>query len=142
MRRRAFPPSTTRFGTTCARRSSRRKAVTMQSDQTVAADPVGLYEQALLKQEAQRVTLARHRERVRVIVLRSMVITAILTFWWAASGTIIDRLFFSDPVAVVSSLVTIAVDGTLWWHLERTLLEMTLGYIVGVVGGVGLAILV
>jgi NitT/TauT family transport system permease protein len=116
--------------------------VTVKSEQAAAANSAGEYEELLRKREERRVALARHHEKVRVIALRSGVIGAVLIFWWAASGAIIDRLFFSDPVAVVASFVKISLDGSLWWHLERTLLEMTLGYIVGVVGGVGLAILV
>ena len=69
-------------------------------------------------------------------------VAGILGLWWAASGTLIDRLFVSDPVSVVSSFVQISLDGTLWWHLERTLLEMTFGYILGVAVGIGLAIAV
>ena len=36
----------------------------------------------------------------------------------------------------------ITADGTLWWHLQVTLLELVLGYGVGVVSGVGAAVAV
>jgi len=63
-------------------------------------------------------------------------------FWSAASGRLIDSLFVSDPISVARSFIQISLDGTLWWHLRITLLEMTLGYILGVVAGVGLAIVI
>lgn len=99
------------------------------------------HEQHLLQNEERHVAAARRRDAFRVRGLRTAVVGAILVAWWAASGTLIDRLFVSDPIAVVRSLVQIALDGSLWWHLERTLLAMTLGYIVGVICGIALAVL-
>ena len=99
-------------------------------------------EQALLAREEHAVARARFREKVRIASLRVSVIAAILLFWQFASGALVDSLFISNPVAVVRSLIRITLDGTLWWHLERTIIEMTLGYVVGVVTGVGLAVLV
>jgi NitT/TauT family transport system permease protein len=98
------------------------------------------YEQSLLVREELRATSRRRYETLRVFSLRAAVLAGFLGLWWAASGTLIDRLFVSDPISVVLSFVEISLDGTLWWHLERTLIEMTLGYILGVAVGVGLAI--
>jgi NitT/TauT family transport system permease protein len=100
------------------------------------------HEAGLLAREVQRVAAARRHEKWRIVALRAAIVGGILLFWQFASGTLVDRLFISDPVAIVRSFVHISLDGTLWWHLERTLLEMILGYIVGVTGGVALAILV
>jgi sulfonate transport system permease protein len=100
------------------------------------------HEQSLLEREEHRAANRRRYETLRVFALRIAVLAGILGLWWAASGTLIDRLFVSDPVSVVSSFVQISLDGTLWWHLERTLLEMTFGYILGVAVGIGLAIAV
>ncbi len=108
----------------------------------VALDTAAVRETMLLAREEQRVTVSRRNERLRIVTLRVTIVGSILLFWQFASGTLVDRLFISNPVAIVESFVRISLDGTLWWHLERTLLEMTLGYIVGVIGGVGLAILV
>lgn len=108
----------------------------------VALDNAAVRETMLLAREEQRVTVSRRNERLRILVLRAAIVGGILLFWQIASGTLVDRLFISDPIAILESFVRISIDGTLWWHLERTLLEMTLGYIVGVAGGVGLAILV
>ena len=100
------------------------------------------HEHSLLVREEHRAANRRRYETLRVFALRTAVVAGILGLWWAASGTLIDRLFVSDPVSVVSSFVQISLDGTLWWHLERTLLEMTFGYILGVAVGIGLAIAV
>lgn len=99
-------------------------------------------EQSLLEREERRAVDNRRYQALRVFSLRAVVLAGILGLWWAASGTLIDKLFVSDPISVVSSFVEISLDGTLWWHLERTLIEMTLGYILGVTVGVGLAIVI
>jgi NitT/TauT family transport system permease protein len=101
-----------------------------------------MHETALLAREEQRVAASRRHETLRILALRFAIIGGVLAFWQFASGTLVDRLFISDPVAIVRSFVQITLDGSLWWHLERTLIEMTLGYIVGVIAGVGLAIVV
>jgi NitT/TauT family transport system permease protein len=100
------------------------------------------HEQSLLAREERRAAALRRYETFRIISLRTVVLTGFLGLWWASSGTLIDRLFVSDPVSVLISFVKILLDGSLWWHLERTLIEMTLGYILGVTVGVGLAIVV
>lgn len=100
------------------------------------------HEQSLLVREESRATDNRRYQALRIFALRIGVLAGILTLWWAASGVLIDRLFVSDPISVARSFVQISLDGTLWWHLERTLLEMTLGYVLGVVVGVGLAIII
>ena len=109
---------------------------------SVALDTAAVRETVLLAREEQRVTVSRRNETLRIVALRAAIVGGILVLWQFASGTLVDRLFISDPIAIVQSFVRISLDGTLWWHLERTLLEMTLGYIVGVIGGVVLAILV
>lgn len=99
-------------------------------------------EDLLLMSERRNGVLQARREAVRLHAAQAALLAVILLGWWAASGRLIDRLFVSDPVSVVLTLVQIALDGTLWWHLWQTLVEMVLGYVLGVVGGVGLAILV
>ena len=100
------------------------------------------HEQSLLVREERRVSAERRHQWLCVFSLRAAVLAGVLGLWWAASGTLIDRLFVSDPISVVKSFIQISLDGTLWWHLENTVLEMTLGYILGVAVGVALAIVV
>jgi sulfonate transport system permease protein len=99
-------------------------------------------ENFLLASERRNVTLQSRREALRLHAAQAGLLALLLVGWWAASGTLVDRLFVSDPVSVVLVLVQIAVNGTLWWHLWQTLVEMVLGYVFGVVGGIGLAIIV
>jgi NitT/TauT family transport system permease protein len=100
------------------------------------------HEQSLLVQEERRSADHQRYRALRVFALRTGVLAGFLLLWSAASGTLIDSLFVSDPISVARSFVQISLDGTLWWHLKLTLLEMTLGYILGVAVGVGLAIVI
>jgi NitT/TauT family transport system permease protein len=103
---------------------------------------VWAHEQPLLVHEQRRSANHRRSQALRVFAVRIGVLAGFLVLWSAASGTLIDSLFVSDPISVARSFVQISLDGTLWWHLKITLLEMTLGYILGVAVGVGLAIVI
>jgi NitT/TauT family transport system permease protein len=103
---------------------------------------VWAHEQSLLVHEQRRSANHRRSQALRVFAVRIGVLAGFLVLWSAASGTLIDSLFVSDPISVARSFVQISLDGTLWWHLRITLLEMTLGYILGVAVGVGLAIVI
>ena len=97
-------------------------------------------EHALLSNEERIFVTHTRYEAARIIALQMIVLAALLLVWWAVSGTLVDRLFLSDPISVARVLYEIIIDGTLWWHLEWTLVEMTLGYILGVSVGLILAI--
>ena len=94
-------------------------------------------EQALCASEAARATAEARTEKWRVRLLQAALLAVVLLAWWLLSGTVIDRLFFSDPVSVILALFHIVANGLLWWHLEQTLIEMTLGYVLGL--GIGIA---
>jgi NitT/TauT family transport system permease protein len=104
--------------------------------------PVPDREHMLLAREARDFVLRTRRDNRRVYGLQGALLIAFLLAWWAGSGTVVDRLFVSDPVSVATAWFKIVADGTLWWHLERTLIAMSLGYVVGVTVGIGLAIAV
>jgi NitT/TauT family transport system permease protein len=95
----------------------------------------------LVNEERIFVTHTRH-EAARILALQALVLAVLLLGWWAASGTLVDKLFLSDPISVARVLCEIIADGTLWWHLEWTLVEMTLGYVLGVSVGIGTAIVI
>ena len=97
-------------------------------------------ERILLAREESKFAADTQRDAARIRMRQFIVLAALLTGWWLASGTLVDRLFLSDPISVARVLYQVTVDGTLWWHLEQTLIEMTLGYIVGVTTGVALAV--
>lgn len=99
-------------------------------------------ERMLLAREECDSVLRTRRESRRVYGLQGAILIAFLLVWWAGSGTVVDRLFVSDPISVATAWFKIVADGTLWWHLERTLTAMSLGYVVGVTVGIGLAVAV
>jgi sulfonate transport system permease protein len=99
-------------------------------------------ERSLLASEERTSATRARRDTVRLLSLQIVVLAALLLGWWAASGRLVDSLFLSDPISVARVLYEITVDGTVWWHLEWTIVEMTLGYILGVTVGLALAIAV
>lgn len=99
-------------------------------------------EQSLLAHEERDFVAGRRRNTIRIFALQAAILVVLLLFWWTASGTLIDSLFLSDPISVGRALYEIVVDGTLWWNLQSTLVEMMLGYVLGVGVGLGLAFLV
>jgi len=99
-------------------------------------------ERSLLASETRAFATRRRRETTRLLAMQSSLFVVLLVAWWAASGTLVDPLFLSDPITVARALLQIAIDGTLWWHLQWTLIEMTLGYALGVAVGLCLAIAV
>jgi NitT/TauT family transport system permease protein len=114
----------------------------MPLERVIGAGETLVSEQDLLVRE-QRAFLERNRHQAwKIGVLQVGLFAACLFVWWFASGRLVDRLFVSDPVAVTRTLYAVVVDGTLWWHLQRTLIEMALGYVAGVSIGVTLAVVV
>jgi NitT/TauT family transport system permease protein len=107
-----------------------------RSDVSAALDS----ERTLLAREERDFVARSHRDAARIRMRQFIVLALLLSGWWLASGTLVDRLFLSDPISVARVLYQVTIDGTLWWHLEQTLIEMTLGYIVGVTVGVALAV--
>src|ERR1019366_6478655 len=99
-------------------------------------------ERSLLASEGRTSAPRARRDTVRLLSQQILVLASLLLGWWAASGRLVDSLFLSDPISVARVLYEITVDGTVWWHLEWTIVEMTLGYVLGVIVGLGLAIAV
>jgi len=101
------------------------------------ARPPAEPEAALLAREAARVRAAARADRWRVRAWQAALLVALLAGWSLASGRLVDRLFVSDPAAVVRALAGLVARGTLWFHLWFTLTETLLGYAIG--AGLGLA---
>jgi NitT/TauT family transport system permease protein len=104
-----------------------------------AALEIELHEERLLVEAADNARRSRLHRRLRVLGLQLAITAALLVGWQGASGRLIDALFLSDPVSVARAFIRITLDGTLWWHLEVTLIEMTLGYVLGVGAGIAAA---
>jgi NitT/TauT family transport system permease protein len=97
-------------------------------------------EQFLLARETHDVIARRRNAQWRIHVSQVTTLIVLLVAWWAASGTLIDRLFISDPISVIRAFMKVALDGTLAFHLQRTLVEMMCGYVIGVTAGIATAI--
>ncbi len=70
------------------------------------------------------------------IVARLLLVTALLLFWQYAPVGRATRFWLSSPAAISQSLWGWVLDGTLWFHLQATLLVMAEGYALGCVFGV------
>jgi NitT/TauT family transport system permease protein len=100
------------------------------------------HDSRLLARAVRETQQARRRSSLRILCAQGLLLLAMLAVWQIASGRWVDALFFSDPLSVSQAFVRIVIDGSLWWHLEVTLVEMALGYTVGVVAGVVMAFVV
>jgi hypothetical protein len=58
---------------------------------TAQVRPDAAHEQSLLVREERRAAVGRRHEMLRIFGLRTTVLAGLLVFWWAASGTLIDR---------------------------------------------------
>ncbi len=81
------------------------------------------------------------RSRVGVVVARTVIVALILLAWQFASGPLLSPVWFSSPTRVFHALVRIIADGSLWYHLQSTLLTVALGYSIGAALGVALGLL-
>jgi len=94
---------------------------------------------------ATELTRSRRRERVvtaLVWLCRALVVVVPLTLWqYLSDERIIPRFLFSSPEAVWEQLVEWTFDGTIVANASFTLMNAFLGYFLGLVIGVALAVL-
>jgi NitT/TauT family transport system permease protein len=76
------------------------------------------------------------REMVTVVVSRLLLLCGVIVLWQLASGSLVNPLFISSPLAVATQLVAWTLDGTLWPHTAITLQEALLGLFYGLISGV------
>ncbi|OFX14947.1 MAG: hypothetical protein A2V59_00705 [Armatimonadetes bacterium RBG_19FT_COMBO_69_19] len=55
--------------------------------------------------------------------------------WELSSGRIVDQFFVSKPSAIAASLWAMATKELLFYHLQFTIIEATVGYLIGAVAG-------
>jgi NitT/TauT family transport system permease protein len=72
---------------------------------------------------------------------RAALIGLILLIWEFAPVARATRFWMSSPSMILGTLWDWIFDGTVWAHLESTLLVMAEGYIVGCAAGIGLGLL-
>ncbi len=65
----------------------------------------------------------------------------LLVAWQFASGRLVKELFISSPIKVSARLVEMFTTGYIWIHLQTTIIEFGVGYLIGAVAGIVLAVL-
>jgi len=70
-----------------------------------------------------------------LLTARLAVIAMLIVLWQGMSGRIVDPVFISDPVRVIERLALWSSNGHLWFHLQTTLQEAFLGFVLGTAGG-------
>jgi len=79
--------------------------------------------------------------RAGLIALRVVVGVALLGAWQLLSGPVLPAFWVSDPWRIVQLLWNWFTDGSVWPHLEATLLAAIAGYVLGCIVGVGLGLI-
>ena len=80
--------------------------------------------------------------RVTLFTLQVLVAVVFFALWyalttWPVFGVVLlPPFFFSNPVDVVQQIVKWFATGVIWKHLWVTLLESTLAFVIGSIGGV------
>lgn len=84
--------------------------------------------------------LAQQKEKRVVLFWQLFIFAAFFVLWELASRMyLIDPLLFSSPSKVVQLLQTKLADGSMLPHVQITLLETIIGFIIGTVGGICIA---
>jgi sulfonate transport system permease protein len=91
---------------------------------------------------------ARHRgvlshflsSRTGLFVGRVATVLIVLAAWELASGSVLPAAWMSSPSRIATALAALIWDGTLWFHLQATLLAVLLGYVLGSAAGIALGL--
>lgn len=79
---------------------------------------------------------------VKLFLLQCMVAVFALGFWYVGAKVpingvyLLPEFFFSNPVDVFQRIFKLFAEGTIWKHLQVTLTETVLAFVIGSVGGV------
>ncbi|HEY4386233.1 MAG TPA: ABC transporter permease [Ktedonobacteraceae bacterium] len=87
---------------------------------------------------------AKRRQRRQAFFIhggRIFLLVVLLVVWQSISGRLVNPLFISSPLGVVTQAIAWVQDGSLWYHTEITLQETLLGLFFGVISGIVLALL-
>ncbi len=108
-------------------------------DQRLAAQNEQL-EVVLQRQVEDERRRQMQRDRLLLWIGRVGLIVGILLFWELASGTLLNARYTSKPSEIAALLQRWFASGEVWIHLQTTLTEVLAGYALGVVLGLGAAI--
>jgi len=83
--------------------------------------------------------------RRRAVALKLTAVLGFLALWSFVSAAVVaaklfNPIFLPGPWVIADSLVTLAVKGQLWGHLEATLQRVAIGFTTGALLGVGLGL--
>jgi NitT/TauT family transport system permease protein len=79
-------------------------------------------------------------ERLIVMAWRAGITVAGLALWEYASGRWVKPFWISSPSAIYAQLADWVVTGELWLHVQITLTETLLGFVLGAVTGIGVGL--
>lgn len=77
----------------------------------------------------------RRRDRRATMIGRVVFAAAFFAVWELASGRIVDQFFVSRPSAIAASLWAMATKEALAYHLQFTIVEALVGYLIGASAG-------
>lgn len=98
------------------------------------------YEEMSVTQQAFLEGELRRRQQIRIC--RAMIFVLILALWeLSADLGFLDRFIFSSPSLIVRCLVSMAADGSLFWHTGVTLWETLISFAICTLAGLGIALL-
>lgn len=81
------------------------------------------------------------RDSLKVTLLRIGILVALIGFWeLAADMRWIDPFIMSSPSRIVNTIVSLMASGQLLMHVGVTLWETVMGFVLGTVLGIGIAI--
>jgi len=89
-----------------------------------------------LLEQVERQEARRARRDRRTTLLGRLAFGAVFFLGWElSSGRIVDQFFVSKPSAIAASLWAMATKELLFYHLQFTVIEATVGYLIGAVAG-------
>ena len=89
------------------------------------------------------VTVGRPRPRrsYAITLWRIVVGAGLLLFWQWASGTLIHENYLAKPTTIAVRLFQVFASGIIWIHIQVTLTEITIGFLIGASLGMGMGFL-
>jgi NitT/TauT family transport system permease protein len=91
--------------------------------------------QRLLEQVESQEALRARRDRWNTLLGRLAFAAVFFLGWELSSGRIVDQFFVSRPSAIAASLWAMMTKEALFYHLRFTIIEATVGYVIGAVAG-------
>ncbi len=95
----------------------------------------------LLREVERRESDRARRERRATLLGRLAFAALFFGVWEIASGRVVEAFFVSRPSAIIASLWAMLSREALLYHLQFTIVEATVGYVIGAVGGLALGFL-